>query len=818
MMARRALTFLVLAMTAAFCLTPLAEVDFFWHLLAGQRMLETGHVPRADEFTFTSAGSPWIDTTWLFQVAAATAHAAGGWALLDLLKVAVVTAAFALALLAAARRQPTLAAPLLALPGVVAAQERFTLRPEIVSFLFFAALLVLLGERRRHPVLLWLVPPLFALWANVHSLVAAGLAAFLLVVAGDSLDRRLGCGAEAHPRPAPQKALAPGSPGFLAMLAGLSVPATLFTPYGLGAWRLARTLLFERISGETMFAGRIAEFQSPFSGFGVTTSVAALALLLVTLGGAAWFGRGALASADVLLVAAFVVLALLARRNMPLLAIVAIPCMAPAASAAWRHLVRRLGKAADRLPFESGARLVLTAGAAIAAVGLLGGIVSNRLYARDGTQRAFGVGLAPGVFPETAAGLVARLRPAGQAFHDLADGGYLAWRWWPERRTYIDGRLEVHSERLFTTWLQAQEDPARFEEEARARDIGLVLWSHRDALDAAPLLRHLADSPDWTLVHVDLEASLFLRRDPGVDAAVGAIDTDLEAPAPRLLREAQDAESRAASQDPLPAWLRRLVPRRSIPAGETGAGLFFALSGRPEVAVRLFEDAAHRAPWSAALQYDLGLARSAAGRDAEARSDFEAALRLDPGLVGARAALAQLRLRAGDEAGALVEWEKAEGAGPLPAEALASRAALHAQRRRFDAAIEDYRQALRLSPARSDWRADLSLTLLARGLVDPARAEAERAVALAPGSCRARLAEARVRRAAGDAPGALEAIRAGLASEPKCVEGRLEAARLLLAAGRAGEAQHEIDAALAAGAVPGVLASDPLLAPFLQGR
>src|SRR6185295_13951167 len=192
MTARRVLTWLVLAVTAAFCLTPLAEVDFFWHLLAGQRMLETGHVPRADEFTFTSAGSPWIDTTWLFQVAAALAHAAGGWAVLDLLKVAVVTAAFALALFAAARRKATFAAPVLALPGVVAAQERFTLRPEIVSFLLLAGLLVLLGERRRYPALLGLVPLLFALWANVHSLVAAGLAAFLLVIAGDAFDGLLG--------------------------------------------------------------------------------------------------------------------------------------------------------------------------------------------------------------------------------------------------------------------------------------------------------------------------------------------------------------------------------------------------------------------------------------------------------------------------------------------------------------------------------------------------------------------------------------------------------------------------------------------------
>ena len=816
MIPRRLLTFLVLLVAAAFCLTPLAEVDFFWHLLAGQRILATGHAPQADEFTYTSAGAPWIDTTWLFQTGAAAAHAVGGFPLLDLLKVTVVTGAFALALLTAARRQATLAAPLLALPGVVAAQERFTLRPEIVSFLLLGLLLLILGERRRRPALLALLPFLFALWANVHSLYAAGLAALFLAFAGDGVDRlrRRDPGTDSGPRPAPPFGIGAGA--WIAAIVGLSLTATLLTPYRFAAWRLAGTLLFQRLSGETVFARRIAEFQSPFSGFGGTSSVAAFAVLLGLLLFAMIFGRRALRGGDALLLAAFVVLALLARRNMALLALVAIPCAAPAAASAWSDLARRAGRGAAPPAVSGLARSVLGIGGSVAALLLLGDIASNRFYTRDGTQRAFGTGIAPGVFPEIGAALVSRLRPAGEAFHDLADGGYLAWRWWPERRTYIDGRLEVHAERLFATWLQALQDPARFEAEARDRDIGVVLWSHRSATDAAPLLRHLAASPDWDLVHVDLESALFLRRPAGAGTrAMSSVDPDLADPTPRLLLEAEAAAASARSQDPLPRWFRRALPRREIPAGETGAGLFFALAGRPEVAAQLLDDAVRRAPWSAALHYDLGLALSGAGREREARAAFEAALRQDPGLVAARAGLAQLKLRAGDEQGALAEWDEAERSGPLPAESLAARAALHAERRRFDAAIDDYRRALRAAPVRSDWRADLALLLLARGLGDQARAEAARAVELAPGSCRARLAESRVRRASGDEAGALAAARAGIAADPACLEARLEAARLLAAAGRSAEARAEIDAALKAGAAAPEIAADPALRPLL---
>ncbi|HZN04089.1 MAG TPA: hypothetical protein VFD06_10960, partial [Candidatus Polarisedimenticolia bacterium] len=599
MMLRRLLGGLVLVLTAAFCLTPLAEVDFFWHLLAGERILADGRVPRVDAFTFTSSGRPWIDLQWLFQTGAAAAHAAGGFPLLDALKTAILTSAFALALLTASRRRATLAAPILALPGLVAAQERFTLRPEMLSFLFLALLLLVLGERRRHPRLLFLLPPLFALWANAHSLYAAGLGAAILVLIGDALEGR--------PR---------GETTRLGGVALLSAAATLLTPYGLRGWALLRTLLFERVSGETLFARRIAEFQSPFGGSGATASVAGLAILIVLILVISFAGRRAMAPADRLLLLAFTGLALLARRNMPLLALVAVPCAAPAAASAWEALTRRLRTGAPPAGRSRERILSGIAGCAcgVAAAALLADVVSNRFYARDGTQRSFGTGLAPAVFPEITAGLVERLRLEGEAFHDLADGGYLAWRWWPDRRVYIDGRLEVHPESLFAIWLQALSDPVRFEAEARARGIGLVVWSHRSAVDAAPLLRHLATSPSWRLVHLDLESALFLRREAGGGPEV-ASDSDLEAPALRLLAEAEAAAARARDQDPAPGWLRRILPRLDIPTGETGAALFLALTGRPGSAVALFEDACRRAPWSAPLRYDLGLARAQAGDD-----------------------------------------------------------------------------------------------------------------------------------------------------------------------------------------------------------
>ena len=45
----------------------LNDPDSFWHLVIGRWMVEHVAVPRADMFSFTMAGAPWIAKEWLSQ-------------------------------------------------------------------------------------------------------------------------------------------------------------------------------------------------------------------------------------------------------------------------------------------------------------------------------------------------------------------------------------------------------------------------------------------------------------------------------------------------------------------------------------------------------------------------------------------------------------------------------------------------------------------------------------------------------------------------------------------------------------------------------
>src|SRR5262249_35103458 len=148
-------------------------------------------------------------------------------------------------------------------------------------------------------------------------------------------------------------------------------------------------------------------FQAPFGGFGPTASIAGFALLIAIVGAAVAVHGRRNHPADLLLLAAFLVLALLARRNLPFFALVALPSAAPALDGA-------LARVQEPPPAGGGARLVppraagVALGAAILGASglLLADVWSNHFFARDGTQRYFGRGEAPGFYPVGAAEFV----------------------------------------------------------------------------------------------------------------------------------------------------------------------------------------------------------------------------------------------------------------------------------------------------------------------------------------------------------------------------------------------------------------------------
>ncbi len=158
-----------------------APNDFWWHMRAGQVIVQQQAIPTTDLFSYTRYGQSWVYQAWLTEIGFYLTYQVGGLELLLLLKALLITGSYILlfsSLLRCGRGDWRLAA-LVTLFAAALGITNTDLRPQVVSFPLFAWTLrcVIRDERapgRSHA--LWSLPPLFILWANSHGGFVFGLA------------------------------------------------------------------------------------------------------------------------------------------------------------------------------------------------------------------------------------------------------------------------------------------------------------------------------------------------------------------------------------------------------------------------------------------------------------------------------------------------------------------------------------------------------------------------------------------------------------------------------------------------------------------
>ena len=201
------------------------DPDLWGNVRFGLDILRDGSVPHTDAYSFTT-DREWVNHEWLSEVLIGHAFRAGGDAGLILLKVAAV-AAIVLLLWLTLRREGIYASIVrdtaIAVTIVLTFDQTRYVRPQLFSLVAFTILLTCLSRARRggqHWLLL--LPPLFALWANLHGgwLVGGGIFALWTAATALAGNRR--------------QAL------WSAVIGSASLAATLLNPYGLELWTFLR--------------------------------------------------------------------------------------------------------------------------------------------------------------------------------------------------------------------------------------------------------------------------------------------------------------------------------------------------------------------------------------------------------------------------------------------------------------------------------------------------------------------------------------------------------------------------------------------------
>ena len=433
--------------TVAATIQPVRSYDLWWHLATGRIMASEGRIPEKDPFSFTRAGTDWLDHEWLFQKLAYQGYRVADWRLLLPGTAAIGLGTYLLlALSLRGRMREAGAGWLLLALSLAGGRFRFDFRPEMLSYFFLAAVFAIL-EGSRHEKragLAWLLFPLFALWANVHPAALLGAASVFAWLAGEWIQLRL------EKRPAPIRSarfwIALGSP-----------LALLLNP---GGWRLMMVPIEIRRIVASGHAPNREWFRPQWQDFPLFFGSVALGLLVLTIpicsalvspllakrrraigpqsmapsqeGGVGGALRSALATIDwapTLVLGLMTWMAFQQLRNIGFFFLVL-----PLALARPVSLLLEKG----RVPAW--------------AAGALGGVVLVLLtpvFLREAPSWNEESLLAQ-VAPEKAIRFLQEHRVGKRLFNDVKFGGYLIWRRYPEYRVFIDGRNEIYDPLLKT--------------------------------------------------------------------------------------------------------------------------------------------------------------------------------------------------------------------------------------------------------------------------------------------------------------------------------------------------------------------------------
>ena len=483
-------------------LRQLPLLDFWWHLKVGEILVTSRSIPRTDLFSFTAAGQPFVLQNWLAEILYYVVYRMGGLPLLVALNTALLVAA-----LVPVYHLCWEATHHLRLSVFCAFLVNLSLfifgntRPQVFSFACFAVFYwVLTGYRHQQRDFLWTLPPLIALWANLHGAFVVGLGLIGLFLGCETV-RRLARGPQSDTLSLPELRK-------LGLILVLTALATLVNPETYRVYTYVWTVL--RDPGSQL---RVVEWQAPpinqLEGVLIFHGPFFLALLVLLS------ARSRLVLTELALFVGFAILALTARRNGIWFVLIAAPLVARSlptldGSGVLRGLrrFRYIEALAWRVEYWKEAPVPPRYGlnVLIASLMLVVTVLVSPWVRPHLSAERLGNRLWEAQTPVGAMDYIEQQGLRGNIFHPQIYGDYLIWRLWPQQRSFVDGRTHVFAWSLIQDYLLTFED-RHWQERVARYDIRYLLLS-KDT-QASRVIDDARASPDWQVLYEDEVSILF---------------------------------------------------------------------------------------------------------------------------------------------------------------------------------------------------------------------------------------------------------------------------------------------------------------------
>lgn len=464
------LTAALITTVVIFANRSIADPDIWWHLRNAEQLIGTGSFIRADAYSYTVYGAPWINHEWLGELPYYLGWRCFGlqglYLVMTLALVAIFLLLYRLAYLRARDYKSAALACGLAMP---LATVSFGPRTLLFGWIFLLLELLVLETRTSHPRRLWLLPLLFLLWVNTHGSWLIGFALLIAFTLAGCGKVRAGRIVSARRSVAQLRQLA-------CVIVG-SAAALFVNPYG---WRLV-FYPFNLAFRQRLNISHVEEWQSP--DFHAIRGKLLLAMLLGFLL-LALIRRSRFRLHEVLFVLIAFYSALTYTRFLFLAAIILTPILAVELS-----LHTMGGPVATDKPTLN----LLMIGAMLA---LIAWQVPSRAQLSQGIAQEY---------PIVALTHLNSLPSHARVLNDYEWGGYLIWNA-PQLPVFIDSRVDIFEySGIFADYLDIMGLKNSLDLLGK-HNIDYVLFAREK-----PLTYLLRNSAGWRVIYQDDVAVLFER-------------------------------------------------------------------------------------------------------------------------------------------------------------------------------------------------------------------------------------------------------------------------------------------------------------------
>lgn len=487
-----------------FLVCKICEYDIWLHLSSGKYIVDNLKLPALDPFSYTAADRYYVDSHWLYQVILYFSHAAMGLTGIAIYQLLIFMGIFVIIYKEGEKNSyfATLTCILLTL---LIANNRFLMRPEMFTYLCSALFILILDRVSKQKLKsVYFLPLIQVVWVNTHGLFVFGPIIILCYITGELIGNRVF-----------NKKL------FTVFI--LSIAACFVNPYGYKLALYPFILLSEIGGWASPYMKSIGELHPLMStekhnyrtyAYFIFLLISIISFITVYL------SNKKINVSRLMIVSLFFINSIIAERNTVFFAFV----ISLIIIYNFNEIDEKKVLAGFKVP--KSAYTVYLALLTALCIPLAYSIITNKYYKAEKTTGQFGFGKVDLLFPTGAIEFIKSNNIKGNIFNDALLGGYFIWNCYPERKVFVDGKMELYGEKFMGEYKNVIDNPAAFWQDIEKKyNINYVLL-HPLSPHSKNIYKYLYSSKKWKLTYFDESGIVFTPAGMKIKPALKNLDLE----------------------------------------------------------------------------------------------------------------------------------------------------------------------------------------------------------------------------------------------------------------------------------------------------